>query len=117
MRCAKLVAPLFFAAATLVCVDAVAAPVKLLGLDDMSCTAWTNVRTDSEQQLPYIQWVRGFLSGHNYASQAKQVSVVSNGTIAMYIDRYCRLKPMGTVAEAAMRMSDEYSGRNSAITK
>ncbi len=117
MSCVKSIASLLVAAATLVFADVVAAPVKLLGLDDMSCTAWMNSRTDPEQQVPYIQWVRGFLSGHNYASQAKQVSAVSNGTISMYIDRYCKLKPMSTVAEAAMRMSDEYSGRNSAITK
>jgi hypothetical protein len=93
-----------------------AAPLRVLGLDDMSCAAWT-VKIDPELREPYIQWVRGFLSGHNYANQSRQVAEVSSGTVEKFVDRYCRENPRATVADAAMRMSDRYSGRNSPITR
>lgn len=93
-----------------------AAPLKLLELDDMSCSAWKK-QTAPELREPYVQWVRGFLSGHNYANQSKQVSEVSSGTVAAFVDRYCSEHSAATVSEAAMRMSDRYSGRNTPITR
>ena len=96
---------------------AVAAPLKVLGLPDMSCVAWKNTKLDSERRDPYLQWVRGFLSGHNYASQARQVAEVSAGTVEIFVDRYCAEHATASVADAAMRMSDQYSGRNAPITR
>jgi hypothetical protein len=93
-----------------------AAPPRVLGLDDMSCAAWKK-KVDPELREPYIQWVRGFLSGHNYANQSRQVAEVSTGTVANFVDRYCEEHARATVTEAAMRMSDQYSGRNSPITR
>lgn len=90
---------------------------KVLALDDMSCAQW--IRTKSEPALrgPSLDWARGFLSGHNYGQPNKQVSVVSNGTIAVFIDRYCAEKPTSSIDIALMRMSDQYSGRNAPITR
>ena len=93
-----------------------ATPLKLLGPDDVSCKGWKK-QNDPELREAYIQWVRGFLSGHNYANQSRQVTDVSKATVAMFIDRYCLEYPSATVAEAAMRMSDRYSGRNAPITR
>ena len=97
--------------------SAVGGPIKLLGLADMSCVAWKGTRNDPERREPYLQWVRGFLSGHNYANQARQVAEVSTGTVEAFVDRYCAEHAAATVPEAAMRMSDQYSGRNAAITR
>ena len=93
-----------------------AGPVKLLGLDDMSCGAWKKT-TDPDLRQSYLQWVRGFLSGHNYARQAEQVAEISQDTVATFVTRYCQEHASATVAEAAMRMSDQYSGRNAPITR
>lgn len=93
-----------------------APPLKLLGMEDMSCATWKK-QTDPELREPYVQWVRGFLSGHNYANQTKQVAEVSTSTVAVFINRYCAENAKSTVAEAAMRMSDQYSGRNAPITR
>ena len=93
-----------------------ASSLKLLELDDMSCSAWKK-QADPELRKAYVQWVRGFLSGHNYANQSKQVAEVSSGTVAAFVDRYCSEHSAATVAEAAMRMSDRYSGRNAPITR
>ena len=94
-----------------------AAPLKILGFDDMSCQAWLKSKADAEQRKQYVAWVRGFLSGHNYASQSQQVSVVSSGTVELYVDRFCSEKPLGQFSDTALRMSDQYSGRNAPITK
>ena len=112
----KLCACLLLAGALIATSRISAAPLRVLGLDDMSCAAWKQ-KIDPELREPYIQWVRGFLSGHNYANQSRQVADVSSGTVANFVDRYCEQHARATVTEAAMRMSDQYSGRNSPITR
>lgn len=94
-----------------------AAAQNVLGLDDMSCTAWSRSRDDAEQRAAYIAWLRGFLSGHNYALPAQQVSTISSGTIENYVSRYCSTTPNGNVSDAAMRLSDQFSGRNQPVRK
>ncbi len=116
MYCSKLLACLVLAAAVTANSHISAAPVKVLGLDDMSCAAWKK-NVDPALREPYIQWVRGFLTGHNYANQSNQVAQVSHGTVAMFVDRYCEEHASATVTEAAMRMSDQYAGRNSPIAR
>ena len=93
-----------------------AAQLRVLGLDDMSCAAWKKM-VDPELRAPYINWVRGFLTGHNYANQSHQVAEISSDTVAMFVDRYCAEHAAATVTDAAMQMSDRYSGRNSPITR
>ena len=94
-----------------------AAPLKVLGFEDMSCQAWLKSKDDVEQRKAYVAWVRGFLSGHNYANQSQQISVVSSATVELYVQRFCSEKPLGQFTDAALRMSDQYSGRNAPIVK
>jgi hypothetical protein len=96
---------------------AAAAEARMLGFDDNSCKAWNESKDDAEKRAEYISWVRGFLSGHNYANQKQQVSDISRGTQEMFIERFCRDNPAGQVTEAAYRMSDQYSGRGKPIIK
>ena len=116
MRQSKLYACLLLAGALMPGLCMSAAPLRLLGLEDMSCAAWKK-KSDPDLREPYVQWVRGFLSGHNYANQSKQVGEVSAATVATYVDRYCADHATDTVSEAAMRMSDQYSGRNAPIIR
>ena len=95
----------------------VAGATKVLPLEDMSCAYWVKTKSEPDLRLPILDWARGFLSGHNYGQPAKQVSVVSSGTIASFIDRHCAEKSTSSVDVAMMRMSDQYSGRNAPITK
>ena len=96
---------------------AVAAPVKIVGLDDMSCRNWIHSKDDSDLRKIQLAWVRGVLSGHNYANQKQQVSNVSNGTVENFVDRYCIDNPQGEFSDAALRMADKFSGRNEIISK
>ncbi|PKO92875.1 MAG: hypothetical protein CVU16_06125 [Betaproteobacteria bacterium HGW-Betaproteobacteria-10] len=103
--------------ASLMLGSAMAAPVKLLGFDDMSCAAWVSSKDDAEQRASYLVWMRGVLSGHNYALPSQQVSSISSGTIAMFVDRYCRTNPKDAFSEGIFRLSDQFSGRNQPIKK
>lgn len=116
-RC-KLIRPcaLLLAALPLAKLDA-AVPLKIVGFDDMSCHAWSASKNDAEQRAQYVAWVRGVLTGHNYANQSQQVSAISAGTVEQFVNRYCSEKPQGQFSDAAFRMSDQFSGRNNAITK
>lgn len=92
-------------------------PLKIVGFDDMSCRAWAASKDDAEQRQRYVAWIRGVLTGHNYANQSQQVSAISSGTVEQYVQRYCTEKPLGQFSDAALRMTDQFSGRNAAITK
>ena len=94
-----------------------AAELKVLGFDDMSCTAWIKSKDDVELRKNYLAWVRGVLTGHNYALPSQQVSTLSSGTVEMNVNRYCSKNPNGLFSDAALRLSDEFSGRNQAIRK
>ncbi|WP_301100710.1 hypothetical protein [Propionivibrio sp.] len=96
---------------------AISAPVKIVGFDDMSCRAWVKSKDDAEQRKAYLAWIRGVLTGHNYANPSQAVSSVSSGTVENFVDRYCVEKPLGEFSDAALRMSDKFSGRNDPITK
>jgi hypothetical protein len=103
--------------ATLIATGVAAVPIKTVGFDDMSCNAWVKSKDDAEQRKVYLAWIRGVLTGHNYAKQSQQVSAISSGTVENFVDRYCVEKPLGEFSDAALRMSDKFSGRNEAITR
>lgn len=105
------------AIAVLLAGEAQAAPQNILGFDDMSCAAWSKSKSDPDQRAAYIVWIRGFLSGHNYALPGQQVSTISSGTIEVNINNYCSTTPAGNISDGAMRLSDQFSGRNQPIRK
>ena len=97
--------------------SAQAAPVKIVGFEDMSCPSWIKSKEDSDLHKIHLAWVRGVLSGHNYANQRQQVSAISNGTVENFVDRYCSENPSGEFSDAALRMADKFSGRNEVLSK
>lgn len=96
---------------------ALAAPIVTVGFDDMSCQTWVKSKDDPDQRKELVSWIRGVLTGHNYANQKQQVSAVSRGTVENFVDRYCVEKPTGLFSDAAFRMTDRFSGRNDPISK
>lgn len=91
--------------------------LKTLGFDDMSCDAWKQSKGDEAQRTLYITWIRGLLTGHNYAHPGEQVSTISSGTIEQWIERYCKDNPKDGFNDGALRLSDQFSGRRKPITK
>lgn len=94
-----------------------AASLNILGVDDLSCSAWSKSKENPEKRNIYVVWMRGVLTGHNYALQGQQVSSISSGTIESYVNGYCGRSPNGLVSDAVFRLSDEFSGRNQPIRK
>lgn len=99
------------------CNCANATPLKTLGFDDISCKAWSDSKSDPDQRSLYIAWIRGLVTGHNYARPSQQVSEISGNTVENFVNRYCFEHPGGNFVDAALRLTDQYSGRNSPITK
>lgn len=97
--------------------SAQAVPVNMLGFDDMSCAAWVAAKGDADQRAIYLTWMRGVLTGHNYAQPSQQVSTISSGTIEMFVNTYCASNPKGQFSDAVFRLSDQFSGRNQPIKK
>lgn len=104
-------------AVLLLSLDAGAVPLKIVGFDDMSCRAWTQSKDDAEVHNSHLAWIRGVLTGHNYANQSQQVSAMSPGTVQNFVDRYCVENPQGEFSDAAFRMADKFSGRNQPLKK
>jgi hypothetical protein len=96
---------------------AAAAPLNILGFDDMSCAAWNASKADPDLRGSYVIWIRGVLTGHNYGQQSQQVSNISSGTIELKINGYCTQNPNSGFSDAAFRLSDQFSGRNQPIRK
>lgn len=109
--------PRLFCIAILVTTTAMAAPIKTLGFDDMSCTAWVASKNEADDRKLFLAWIRGVLTGHNYANQRQQVAEISSGTVENFVDRYCVQNPKGDFKDAALRLSDRFSGRDEPITK
>ena len=104
-------------AVLLLSLDAGAAPLNIVGFDDMSCRAWTQSKDDAEVHNSHLAWIRGVLTGHNYANQSQQVSAMSPCTVQNFVDRYCVENPQGEFSDAAFRMADKFSGRNQPLKK
>lgn len=94
-----------------------AAPLNILGVDDLTCAGWSKSKENLDQRSIYVVWMRGVLTGHNYAMQSQQVSSISSGTIESYVNSYCARHPNGLVSDAVFRLSDDFSGRNQPIRK
>ena len=83
------------------------------GLRDFDCWGIVNCPAiDRPAVLASIRWTVPSLSLKAYSRPSAQVAEVSAGTVEVFVDRYCGEHAGATVAEAAMRMSDRYSGRN-----
>ena len=78
---------------------AATAPLKIVGFDDMSCRAWIKSKDDAEQRKEYLAWIRGVLTGHNYANPGQQVSAMSSGTVENFVDPIAAKSPPATSAK------------------
>lgn len=104
-----------FAVAALLAASPVVAPaqgkpVNIFGFDDATCTAWEKSRDNKYIRAQYEFWIRGFVSGHNWANPGRQVQVGAlpgGDPLYDYIDRYCRENPTQTFIGAALLLTQE----------
>lgn len=77
-----------------------------------SCGEWVASQNDISTRNIYLFWFRGFASGFNYGSKAREVPLGTfpdNDTLALYIDKYCRENPLKPTIGAGIQLIKEIS--------
>ena len=101
-----------FAAMALVAAPAFAAereaPINIIfSAENATCTAWAKSAGNKLVRQQYEIWARGFASGYNYATPARQIKVgafPSGEEFAQYFDKYCRDSPQQSFVAAAIQL-------------
>ncbi len=84
--------------------------VNVFMFEDASCKAWANSSGNKLLRAQYEFWVRGFVSGHNYANPAQQVKIgvyPGSDELYQYLDQYCRDNPTLSFVGGAIRLVEE----------
>ena len=84
--------------------------VNIFWFEDASCTAWTKSSANKALRAQYEFWIRGFVSGHNYASPSRQVKVgefPGSDGLHQYLDQYCRDNPKLSFVGGAIQLVEQ----------
>jgi hypothetical protein len=79
----------------------------------MSCQDWFGSEGNPDVRQQYIDWIRGVVTGYNYANQDDQVALgrmPSDFALAIYVDNYCHSKRATSIAGAAFSLIGERRG-------
>lgn len=111
-RIPLLIAPIALAALTLGPAPAAAQQqINILLFEDSSCATWSKSANNKLIRAHYESWIRGFVSGHNYASPARQVAVgkfPGGEQLYAHLDQYCHDNPNSNFVGAAFRLVEQY---------
>jgi hypothetical protein len=86
------------------------APIALMSFQDASCGAWIESAGNEADRAQYRYWVRGFVSGHNFANPEHQVRLQrmpDNEALTLYIDKFCGDTPLLPFTSAAFQLVKE----------
>lgn len=78
--------------------------------EDASCATWSKSASNTAIRALYEFWVRGFVSGHNYANPALQVKIGAlpgSEALQQYLDQYCLNNPSLSFVGGAIRLVDD----------
>ncbi len=84
--------------------------VNIFTFENSSCSAWLKTSGNKALRAQYLFWIQGFVSGHNYASPARQVATGElPGSEALYqfLDAYCKDNPTLSFVGGAIRLVEE----------
>ena len=88
--------------------------VAIHGFDKMSCTDWLGSDGNPDVRALYIAWVRGVVTGYNYANPGDQVlpgRMPSDFGLSIFIDNFCHSRGATSVAGAAFALiADRHGG-------
>jgi hypothetical protein len=75
---------------------------------DGSCGAWAKTASTPSTRQVYVHWIRGFVSGYNFGAPNDQVTnMLSDETVALYVDKFCRENPLSLFTASAFKLVDE----------
>ena len=84
--------------------------INMFAFEDSSCKKWTESRGDQYKRAFYEVWIRGFMSGHNYANPRQQVptgGLPRDDGLHRFLDDYCKLNPANSVFDAAIWLATD----------
>jgi hypothetical protein len=84
--------------------------VAVMGFQEDSCDAWMASIDNEGERAQYRYWIRGFVSGHNFANSEHQVRVQrmpDNVVLTSYLDKFCTEHPRLPFTTAAFRLVQE----------
>jgi hypothetical protein len=85
--------------------------INILLFEDSTCAAWSKTAGNKLLRAQYEFWIRGFVSGHNYANRARQVptgKLPGGDQLYAYLDQYCLDNPNSSFVGAAFRLVEQY---------
>lgn len=87
--------------------------VSIHGFDKMSCQDWFGSEGNPDVRQQYISWIRGVVTGYNYANPGDQVDagrMPSDFGLGIYVDNYCHSLHATSVSGAAFALIAERRG-------
>jgi hypothetical protein len=87
--------------------------VAIHGFDKMSCDEWFGSDGNAEVRQQYIAWIRGVVTGYNYANPEQQViagRMPSDFGLIIFVDNYCHSRRATSVAGAAFALIADRRG-------
>ena len=84
--------------------------VNIFSFADSSCNAWLKTSGNKLVRAQYEFWMRGFVSGHNFANQSRQVAVgnfPAGDMMYLYLDDYCRDNPNSSYITGAIHLVEQ----------
>jgi hypothetical protein len=79
--------------------------VNILWFEDASCAAWAKSAGNKAIRAIYEAWIRGFVSGHNYANPSRQVALgkfPDSSSLHQQLDQYCSENPKSSFIGGAI---------------
>lgn|GEM_PF-945640 len=92
--------------------------VAIHGFDRMSCDDWTASQDDDSVRSMYIAWIRGIVTGYNYANPDNQVQLgrmPGDFTVGLFVDSYCRANRTKSFAGAAFELIMQKRGNGGGV--
>jgi hypothetical protein len=89
------------------------AVVAIHGFDKMSCNDWLSSDGVDDVRAQYIAWIRGIVTGYNFANPDNQVALghmPGDFTLGLFVDSYCRGHRSGSFVGAAFDLIEQKRG-------
>jgi len=115
-----ILAGLVFAAAPSLAADREPQINIIFSAENATCTAWSKSAGNKLVRQQYEIWARGFASGYNYATPARQVKVgafPSGDDLYQYFDQYCRDHPQQSFVAGTIQLVEQLADAAAAPAK
>ena len=120
MKAIYILAGLVFAAAPTLAADREPQINIIFSAENATCTAWSKSAGNKLVRQQYEIWARGFASGYNYATPARQVKVgafPSGDDLYQYFDQYCRDHPQQSFVAGTIQLVEQLADAAAAPAK